>query len=186
MDDSMTTLILNGSPRPDGDTAALIAALRENLTGEVYQADCYRDKIAACIDCRHCLTHSGCAIQDGMQRWYPILERCDCVIAASPVYFSLPTPPLMAFASRLQPYFCASCMRHEPAVIRPKRGAILLVGGGSGSAGPAETALRGVLRALKVRDIPPAVCSLSTDRLPAARDVAALNAAASCGQLLSR
>lgn len=181
----MTTLILNGSPRPNGDIAALIAALRENLTGEVCQLDCYREKISACVDCRHCVTRSGCAIQDDMQRWYPILERCDCIVAASPVYFSLPTPPLLAFASRLQPYFCASFMRGESSPLRPKRGAILLAGGGSGSADPAESALRGILRSLKVRDILPAVRSLSTDRLPAFRDAAALAAAANCGRLLS-
>ena len=35
----MRTLILNGSPRPQGDTAHLIQALRRELPGEVEQVD---------------------------------------------------------------------------------------------------------------------------------------------------
>ena len=41
----MKTLILNGSPRPAGDTAALLAALKEALTGPFVQIDAYREKI---------------------------------------------------------------------------------------------------------------------------------------------
>lgn len=181
----MTTLILNGSPRPDGDTAALIAALRETLSGEVLQLDCFREDISSCVDCRSCESHLRCALRDDMAKWYPVLERCDCIVAASPVYFSLPTPPLLAVASRLQPYFCASFLRKEPPVMRPKRGAILLTGGGNGSAEPAEAALRRILRAMRVKDILPTVRSLATDRIPAAQDADALAAAARCGRQLS-
>ncbi len=35
----MKTLILNGSPRPQGDTVALIQAFREGLKGEIWQID---------------------------------------------------------------------------------------------------------------------------------------------------
>ena len=42
----MRTLILNGSPRPQGDTAHLIQALRRELPGEVEQVDAYRTSVA--------------------------------------------------------------------------------------------------------------------------------------------
>ena len=48
------TLIINGSPRPKGDTAALIAELKRNLKGEVVELSAFRSKIAPCVDCRSC------------------------------------------------------------------------------------------------------------------------------------
>ena len=62
----MKTLILNGSPRPGGDTASLLRLLTEDLTGEHQQVDAYRADISPCVDCRFCWTHSGCAIQKAM------------------------------------------------------------------------------------------------------------------------
>ncbi len=48
----MKTLILNGSPRPDGDVSALIAALRGSLSGEVMELA--PEGISGCTDCRYC------------------------------------------------------------------------------------------------------------------------------------
>lgn len=48
----MKTLILNGSPRKDGDTAFLINKLISRLYGEYKIVDCYTADIAPCIDCR--------------------------------------------------------------------------------------------------------------------------------------
>lgn len=166
----MHTLILNGSPHPKGDTAHLIAALRAQLQGAVTQIDCYRAGISPCVDCRRCVSQPGCAIQDGMQELYPIIERCDALVIASPVYFSLPTPPVLSVCSRLQTYFCAAHFRKQPSPIRPKRGGILLTGGGSGSAVPAEETARRLLKAMKASAIGPVAASLSTDRLPARDD----------------
>lgn len=173
----MKTLILNGSPHPNGDTAALLRALKERLSGEITQVDCYRASISPCVDCRYCTTHSGCAQKDDMQRIYPVIEECDCVVVATPVYFSLPTPPVLSVCSRLQTYFCQSYFQNSPAEIRPKRGGILLTGGGNGSAAPAESAIRRLLRAVRCVEIAPAVASLNTDRLPAWEDEKALDAA---------
>jgi UDP-N-acetylglucosamine--N-acetylmuramyl-(pentapeptide) pyrophosphoryl-undecaprenol N-acetylglucosamine transferase len=69
-----------------------------------------------------------------MQSLYPILESCDNIVIASPVYFSLPTAPVLSVASRIQTYFCQSFFRKSPVPIAPKRGGIILAGGGSGSA----------------------------------------------------
>jgi len=145
----MKTLILNGSPRPSGDTAALVRALRENLTGEVIEINCYRANISPCVDCRRCTRTPGCAIQDDMQTLYPVIEECDCIVIATPVYFSLPTAPVLSVCSRIQTYFCASFFRKSPVPIRPKRGGIILTGGGSGSAVPAEETVRRLLKYMK-------------------------------------
>lgn len=166
----MHTLILNGSPHKNGDTAALIRALRENLNGEVTQIDCYRADISPCVDCRWCTKNPGCAIKDGMQQLYPVIEGCDCIVIASPVYFSLPTAPVLSVCSRIQTYFCASFFRKAPVPIKPKRGGILLTGGGSGSAEPAEATARRLLKYMKAREIGPVVSSLATDKIRACDD----------------
>lgn len=56
----MKTLILNGSPRVNGDTSSLIQRFCENVTGEYKIVDAYRCDIAPCIDCRYCWEHKGC------------------------------------------------------------------------------------------------------------------------------
>lgn len=181
----MHTLILNGSPHKNGDTAALIAALRENLQGEVTQIDCYRAGISPCTDCRWCTKNPGCAIKDEMQDLYPILESCDNIVIASPVYFSLPTAPVLSVASRIQTYFCASFFRKQPVPIKPKRGGILLAGGGSGSAEPAEATARRLLKYMKAKEIGPVAASLKTDRIPARDDADALSAARELADFLN-
>lgn len=170
----MHTLILNGSPHKSGDTAALIAALREELRGEVTQIDCYRANISPCVDCRWCTKNAGCAIKDDMQSLYPVIESCDCIVIASPVYFSLPTAPVLSVCSRIQTYFCASFFRKSPIPIKPKRGGIILTGGGSGSAEPAEATSRRLLKYMKAKEIGPIAASLKTDQLPASQDTRAL------------
>ena len=84
----MKTLIINGSPRPKGDTASLVRRLAEHLRGEVKIVDAYRCNISPCVDCRYCWQNEGCAISDGMQELYAYLESCDNAVIASPVYFS--------------------------------------------------------------------------------------------------
>ena len=170
----MKTLIFNGSPRRNGDTAAMIAELKQNLHGEVIELACYREKISPCVDCRSCMQKPGCAIPDGMQKYYEILQDCDCVVIASPVYYSLPTAPLLAVMSRLQTWFCASRFRKEPVQVKPKRGGMILSGGGSGSADPAIDTCRRLLRVMRAKEIGPMVLSLDTDHVPAAQDADAL------------
>ena len=62
----MKTLIINGSPRPKGDTQNLLSRLRPMLEGEIVQVDAYRDNIHACIDCRACWKTPGCAVKDAV------------------------------------------------------------------------------------------------------------------------
>lgn len=181
----MKTLILNGSPRPHGDTATLIAALRENLQGEVLEIACYRAKISPCVDCRKCKEQPGCVIQDDMQQVYDFLETCDNVVIATPVYYSLPTAPILSVASRLQTYFCASFFRKQPVKFTPKRGAMLLAGGGSGGPQPAIDTCRRLLKVMRAREIAEPVLSGHTDDIPACEDEAALTAARKLADFLN-
>ena len=70
----MKTLILNGSPRPMGDTVQLINKITEKLAGEYQIVDAYRCHISPCVDCRYCWKKTGCAIQDEMQAVYDYIQ----------------------------------------------------------------------------------------------------------------
>ena len=173
----MKILILNGSPHKEGDTAALLAAFKEAFSGEVLQIDAFKAKIACCTDCRYCRTHTGCCIQDAMQPVYEAIESCDRILIASPVWFETLTPPLMAMVSRLQPYFSARFFRGEQPNIKPKKGGVLLVGGGSGGTEKAYDTACMILKQMNTKEIAPLLCSPKTDRLPAKEDSKALQAA---------
>ena len=179
----MKTLILNGSPRKNGDTAALLAVLKAELTGEVVELSAYRDKIAPCVDCRHCYTHAECAIVDDMQTVYA--DDYDNLIVASPVYYGTLTGPLLSLVSRLQIHHTAKHMRGVPNVLRSKLGALILTGGGKGNPDGAKKNARAVLRILNAELGDSALnesgdgvfaASLNTDEVAACDDVAALSA----------
>lgn len=87
----MKILILNGSPRPKGNTAAMIAAFAGSAekNHEVKVIDVCSRNIAGCLACEHCHTNDfGVCIQkDDMQEIYRELESAEMLVIASPVYY---------------------------------------------------------------------------------------------------
>ena len=170
----MKTLILNGSPRVNGDTAGLIREVTGKLPGEVKTVDAYRCNISPCVDCRYCWEHSGCAIKDEMQDVYEYIRECDNILIASPVYFSELTGKLLDLGSRLQTYYCAAVFRKETPVAKGKKGAVILVGGGDGSMDKAYGTACTLLRHMNCHNIHELVSSHNTNTIPAVEDPAAI------------
>lgn len=168
----MKTLILNGSPHKNGDTAALTGALRALLPGEVREVFSYYAQVGPCIDCRRCWKEEGCALHDGMDEIYAFLRQADNVVIASPLYFSQLTGSLLALGSRLQCLYAAKRFLGKPG-LSGKRGGIVLVGGGDGSPEPALAAARTLLKFMGAAEARQAL-SLCTDSRPAREDGDAL------------
>ena len=164
------TLIFNGSPRKGGDMAALLRFLTEDLEGEYRVVDCYRADISPCIDCRSCRKELKCVLEDGMQEIYRYLETCDNVVIASPIYYAELTGKLLDTASRFQIYYSARFFRQEDPGLRPKKGGVILAGGGDGDPNRPYATAKILLRQLGVREIFPLVCSHGTNICPAAED----------------
>ena len=182
----MKTLIFNGSPRKKGETVSLINRLMELMDGEFKVVDAYRSNISPCLDCRYCWKQPGCAIDDEMQEVYHYIEECDNIVIASPIYFSELTGKILDVASRLQTYFCAGYFRKEELNIKPKKGAVILVGGGDGRIEkPYETACT-LLHHMNCRDIHEVVCSFNTNVVPALQDKEAVEGIGSIARFLSR
>lgn len=170
----MKTLIINGSPRINGDTESLINIIRKKLPGECKVLNAYRCDISPCMDCRYCWENQGCSIQDGMQEIYDYIQMCDNILIASPIYFSELTGKLLDVGSRLQTYFCARFFRNEEAISKPKKGAVLLVGGGDGRMDKAYETACTLLHHMHCHDIHQAVFSHNTNERPAVKDGQAL------------
>jgi multimeric flavodoxin WrbA len=166
----MKTLILNGSPRKNGDTVSLLNILKKNLAGEVKIVDAYYCNVAPCIDCRYCWKNPGCCVKDEMQEIYAYIEECDNVLIASPVYFSELTGKLLDLGSRLQTYFSAKFFRKEQPVAKAKKAAVLLVGGGNGNMEKAYDTAQILLRDIHATDIFPLIGYHGTDHSVVAED----------------
>ena len=103
----MKVLVLFGSPRKQGNTAALLEPLCEELTAggaEVETVWLYDREIRPCTACRVCQkdwTKVGCVQQDGAQELFEKVLAADLIVLATPIYSFYCTPPMKALLDRL-------------------------------------------------------------------------------------
>lgn len=102
----MNILVLNGSPRPEGNTAALVDAFTEGAKEAghgVTVLNLGRKKIAGCIACEHCHNkgNGACIQKDDMQEVYAALEKAEMLVLASPVYYFTLTGQLQCAIQRI-------------------------------------------------------------------------------------
>lgn len=120
-------IILQGSPRLNGNTATLVKAFMEDLAEKhnVTVIQVPELKINYCIGCNSCFTREGnrCFQQDDMQKIMPVLADADILVFASPVYFYGISAQLKTLLDRL----------HTPLrnTFKVKKTALLLVGAAS-------------------------------------------------------
>lgn len=145
------TLIVNGSPRPEGETAYLIGVLKQQLRGEVVELSAFRDDISPCVDCRKCLETGRCAVDDDMRTVYD--DEYDNVVLATPIYFADLPGQVLSLMSRFQAIRAAKLLSRKAgsggqpeqadhdippcqvpyAVLRKKKAAVILTAGGKGN-----------------------------------------------------
>ncbi len=165
----MKTLIINASPRKNGNTAFLVNELKRNLKGEIAEISAYYDGIAPCIACDYCRQNAQCSIRDKMDAIYA--DDFDNVVIASPVHMSNLSGPLVSISSRLQVYYNSKRFLNNKINPRKKEGILILTGGGDGSAECAVKSAEIMFRLLNaVHPVQNNVFSLNTDKLPAYQD----------------
>ena len=88
----MNILVLNGSPRPNGNTRKMVDAFTEGAISASHQVNvvnvCQKN-IKGCIACEYCHTkgHGTCVQKDDMQEVYSFLKEADMLVLASPIYY---------------------------------------------------------------------------------------------------
>ena len=157
----------------NGNTAALINLLTENLTGVYMITNAFESNISPCIDCGYCRKNGVCAVNDDMSGVYEYIKDCDNIVIASPIYFSELTGPLLSLCSRFQAFYCSRRYLNTEPIDTGKKGGIILVGGGDGSFDTAEKTAGILLRQMGADTFFPPIVSHNTDIIPASEDQSA-------------
>ena len=96
--------MINGSPRPSGNTTVALGEMEkifhaEGIETEIIQVG-QRD-IRGCVACNRCAQLGRCVFDDLVNQTAPKLEACDGLVVGSPVYFASANATLVAFLTRL-------------------------------------------------------------------------------------
>lgn len=88
----MNILVLNGSPRPNGNTKGMIEVFRKGAVSAGHQVDVMdvcRMKIGGCRACEYCHTkgRGECVQKNDMQQVYTLLKEAEMLVIASPIYY---------------------------------------------------------------------------------------------------
>ena len=88
----MKILLLNGSPRKNGKTAAMCEAFAQSIDTakhELTQFNVTTMNIHGCLACEYCHKDGNgtCVQKDDMTKIYPYLNEAEMLVIASPIYY---------------------------------------------------------------------------------------------------
>jgi multimeric flavodoxin WrbA len=100
----MKVLILNGSPKSNGNTMIAINEMvkvfdAEGVETEIVQVG--NKDVRGCVSCGSCARTGKCAFDDIVNEIAPKLEASDGMVVASPVYYASANATLIACLDRL-------------------------------------------------------------------------------------
>ncbi len=100
----MKVLMINGSPRPDGNTSIALREMEKIFSREGIEAKTIQIgnmDIRGCIACGNCSKTGKCVFDDIVNKTAADLEEADGLVIASPVYYASANATLIAFLDRL-------------------------------------------------------------------------------------
>ncbi len=100
----MKVLMLNGSPKSEGNTATALAEMRAIFEKEEIDVDYVHVghlSVRGCCACGACSKLGKCAIDDVVNELSLKLEECDGIVIGSPVYYAALNGTLVSLLDRL-------------------------------------------------------------------------------------
>ena len=100
----MKVLIINGSPRENGNTAIALKEMENVFKSqgiEVKNVQIGKEAIRGCMACYSCKKTGKCAIDDAVNVVAKDFEESDGIVIGSPVYYSSANGTLISFLDRL-------------------------------------------------------------------------------------
>lgn len=97
-------LLLNGSPRRDGCTAAALDEVAHTLQAEGMETELVQvgvKSIRGCVACGRCREVGRCVFEDLVNETAPKFEEAAGLVVGSPVYYASPNGTLLSFLDRL-------------------------------------------------------------------------------------
>lgn len=104
MADQLKVLILNGSPRADGNTTIALREMEKIFAASGVAAETIRvgnKNIRGCVACGSCAEKGKCVFDDLVNELAPKFEAADGLVVASPVYYGSANATLIACLDRL-------------------------------------------------------------------------------------
>ncbi len=124
----MKVLLLNGSPRPNGNTAAALREMEQVFAQEGVETELVHvggQAIRGCIGCGKCWEKGRCVFDDLVNETAPKFAACDGLVAGGPVYYASANATLVAFLTRL--FYSAGfdkTMKVGASVVAARRGGL--------------------------------------------------------------
>lgn len=97
-------MIINGSPRVNGNTSIAIEEMAKTFHAEGVETDIIQvgnKDVRGCIACGQCARTGKCVFNDIVNELAPKFEDADGLVVASPVYYASANATLIALLDRL-------------------------------------------------------------------------------------
>jgi len=124
----MKVLMINGSPRPNGNTSVALHEMEKIFSAEGIETEIIQvggKAIRGCIGCGKCVELGKCVFDDAVNEIAPKFEACDGLVVGSPVYYASANATLVALLTRL--FYSTSfdrSMKVGAAVVAARRGGL--------------------------------------------------------------
>lgn len=121
-------LLVNASPRKGGNSDIVVDTLAQDLKGcevtvfKMYEKDCR--PCLACAACQHKSTQI-CVQKDDITELLPLLNTCDAVVLATPIYNQQINSQAKLFIDRFYPFFRADDPMMTNSSKRDKKAALI-------------------------------------------------------------
>lgn len=100
----MKVLMINGSPRVDGNTSIALKEMEQVFLQERMEVETVQvgnQAVRGCMACGYCGKNGKCVFDDVVNKLAPKLEEADGLVVASPVYYASANATLIAVLDRL-------------------------------------------------------------------------------------
>lgn len=104
MKENFKVLILNGSPRVNGNTSVALKEMEQVFQENGVEAEIVQvgnKAIRGCVACGSCAKTGKCVFDDGVNEIAKKFEEADGLVVASPVYYASANATLIACLDRL-------------------------------------------------------------------------------------
>lgn len=124
----MKVLLINGSPRENGNTYTALKEMERVFNAEGVETELVQigsKPIRGCMACNACAKLGRCVFDDAVNELAPKLKECDGIVVGSPVYFASANASVAAFMQRL--FYSVDfdlSMKVGAAVVAARRGGL--------------------------------------------------------------
>lgn len=124
----MKVLMLNGSPKKNGNTMTALSEMESIFREEGVETEIVHiggQAVRGCIACGGCAQKGKCVFDDVVNQTAEKFRQCDGLVIGSPVYYASANATLVAFLTRLfysTPF--AKTMKVGAAVVAARRGGL--------------------------------------------------------------